>query len=198
MKTRIFILCFWFLLSGYCTKAQNYYNPAFSFNIISEIPLKTLKGQKTYIMKNDASLFLFVFLSPECPLCKNYSPILSKLSEEYEGQLKVYGMVPGLAYTGSDIAQFSKEYQIVFPILIDVKKEFSNYIKATVTPEVVLLDKTGEIVYRGAIDDWVQELGKKKLRAQENYLENAIKQYLNGTPVLVKKTTPKGCLINEY
>lgn len=198
MKTWVIFLFFLFLLFGYSTKAQNNSDPAFYFRVISKIQLKTLKGESAFIKQNNAALSLFVFLSPECPLCKNYSPILNKLSDQFAGRLKVYGLVPGLAYTGSDLQHFAKEYQIVFPLLIDSKKEFSDYIKATITPEVVLVDKSGAVIYRGAIDDWVRELGKKKLKPEEHYLENAINQYLNGSPVLVKKTIPKGCFINEF
>jgi hypothetical protein len=53
-------------------------------------------------------------------------------------------------------------YKLEIPVWIDLKKELSNYLQATVTPEVVLLNKKGELIYRGAIDDWVEKLGQKK------------------------------------
>lgn len=186
------------MLAGNRLSAQNYFDPAFSFNEVRNIYLESLEGKKVNIRKSDAPLYLFVFISPECPLCKNYSTVLNRLSQQFENKLKVYGLVPGMAYSKKELKDFTEEYRIDFPLLIDGKKEFSRYIQAAVTPEVVLVDNTGKIIYRGAIDDWVQELGKKKLKPEENYLENAINQYLDGAPVLVKKTIPKGCLINEF
>jgi hypothetical protein len=69
---------------------------------------------------------------------------------------------------------------------------------ATVTPEAILMDENGQVVYRGAIDDWVVELGKKKLKATNEYLRQAVFQYLHQQPVAIKRVVPKGCLINEY
>ena len=83
-------------------------------------------------------------------------------------------------------------------MLIDKEKVLSDYLKATVTPEVFLTNKTGQIVYSGAIDDWVTELGKKALQPQKHYLENAITQYLAGAPIQLSYTAAKGCLINEF
>lgn len=198
MKKRILFFGICLLLISFQLKAQHFDDPALTFRKISSIPLQTLKGKETFIQKSNVSLYLFVFLSPECPLCKNYSTVLNTIEKKYGNKLQVYGLVPGATYTQKDLQTFSNDYKIAFPLLIDRQKAFSNYVQATVTPEVVLTDKVGTVVYRGAIDDWVQELGKKKIKPQQHYLVEAIEQYLLGEPVLVKQTTPKGCLINEF
>jgi ABC-type uncharacterized transport system ATPase subunit len=74
----------------------------------------------------------------------------------------------------------------------------TTYIKGTVTPEVILMNQQGEVIYRGAIDDWVSDLGKKKLVVSNEYLKTAIKQYLQNQTVSIKSVEPIGCLINEF
>jgi len=60
------------------------------------------------------------------------------------------------------------------------------------------LNKKGEVVYKGAIDDWVQDLGKQKLTVSKHYLQDAINASLNNKEVTVKRTKAIGCLINDY
>ena len=85
-----------------------------------------------------------------------------------------------------------------FQLFIDPVKKLTNYLEATITPEVVLINETGKLIYRGAIDDWVTDLGKNKIRPEKEYLRLAVAQYINHQPISIKKTKPKGCYINEY
>ncbi|HET7897019.1 MAG TPA: redoxin family protein, partial [Flavisolibacter sp.] len=131
-------------------------------------------GTDTFVRIDSATLQVFVFLSPECPLCKNYSLVLNTLQKKFGKKVQFAGIVPGRTYTDEDVQQFVKDYKVQFPVYIDLQKELSNYVKATTTPEVVLLNKSGGLVYRGAIDDWVQALGQNKAKPKQRYLEDAI------------------------
>ncbi len=110
----------------------------------------------------------------------------------------MYGIVPGTAYTTKDMAAFQNKYHIAYPILIDAEQKFTQYLKATVTPQVILLDKEGTLIYTGAIDDWVQAQGKKKQQPTQHYLQDAIQQSLQPEVVKIKKTTVFGCKINDH
>ena len=164
---------------------------------VQKIPLR-FKDKKVFVKPDKSPLTVIVFLSPECPLCKNYSLVLNNLQEKYKETIQIVGVVPGKAYSSKEIQQFVTAYKVSFPTWTDPQKELSFYLKATVTPEVVMVDKRGLLIYRGAIDDWVEELGKKKIKAEQHYLENAIIQYLQNEDVTLKQTQPVGCLINEF
>lgn len=144
-------------------------------------------------------LNLFVFLSPECPLCKNYTAVLNKITNDFStDSLAIIGIVSGNAYSSEDVSSFKREFSVTFNLFIDPKKKFTNYLGATITPEVVLINEKGKLIYMGAIDDWVTELGKNKIRPEKEYLRSAVTQYINHQPIAIKKTKPKGCYINEY
>lgn len=167
-------------------------------NLVSAKKFKTIKltnlsGKESHINLDKA--VVIVFLSPECPLCKNYLPGLVKLQNANK-QLNFYGIIPGTSYSLKDINELKNEYGINFDLLTDGNKQLSKYLGATTTPEVFLINKMGAITYSGLIDNWATSLGQKRLVITEKYLEQAIKDQLNGKQTF-KKTIPVGCLIND-
>lgn len=156
------------------------------------------KQKNSRIDTKEKTLSLFIFLSPECPLCQNYTKTVNELQQKFKQQVNVYGIVPGNAYSIQEVVTFEKEYLTGFKILIDKQQQFTRYLKATVTPQAILLDSKGYLLYTGAIDDWVQALGKKKLKTTKNYVEDAIEQTLKQVPVKVQKTKAYGCKINDF
>src|SRR5687768_3023576 len=181
------LLVFFHLCGAINTNAQDV---AFSLKSVAEvqkIPLKK-EGKKAFISFYNTPLSVLVFLSPDCPLCKNYSLVLNELQQDFKSKINIYGVVPGSTYSNEEVKKYIKDYKIVFPVMIDPQKAFTSMVKATVTPEVVLVNETGNIVYRGAIDDWVEELGRKKVKPEQHFLKEAINQYLQNKPVALKQT----------
>lgn len=173
-----------------CIKAQeNLISPA----KINAIKLINLTGKESRI--NLYRTTVIVFLSPECPLCKNYLPGLVKLQNANKS-INFYGVIPGNSYSIKEINELKNEYGINFDLLTDKDKRLSKYLGATTTPEVFLINKMGAITYSGLIDNWSSSLGQKRLVITEKYLEQAIKDLSNGKQTF-KKTIPVGCLIND-
>jgi thiol-disulfide isomerase/thioredoxin len=198
MRLRLLLYFSFLLICGLHAAAQDFLqNNYFSPSEIAQAKL-TAVGKKRKEVFFSSPLSVFVLLSPECPLCKNYSTVLNKINGQFSGDLSVYGIVPGKAYSAKEISKFIKDYKINFPVYVDSKKELTTYIEGTVTPEVILMNQQGEVIYRGAIDDWVSDLGKKKLVVSNEYLKTAIKQYLQNQTVSIKSVEPIGCLINEF
>lgn len=165
-----------------------------SWSVISSFSLTSTSGTKEKI--NASRLNVFVMLSPECPLCKNYVRVVNQLHNR-NPKVKFYGIIPGKAYTAETIAHFGKEYKAEFPLLIDPEKKLSKYLKATVTPESVLIDNTGEIKYRGLIDNWAVSLGQQRQVTTEHYLANAIQSIKDNNEIIRPYTRPVGCKIND-
>lgn len=166
-----------------------------SANMVPAGRLKDYNG-KTFTVKPAGKPVVYIFLSPECPLCKNYAPVLQQLQNKYK-DVQFYGIISGQTFTKSDVAEYAKDYNLTFPILMDGDKKVAGYLNATVTPEVLLIGNNGKEYYRGLIDDWVTGLGTKRIKATRKYLEQAINNLLMGNE-LVSQTTPIGCLISNY
>lgn len=145
-----------------------------------------------------STLTLFVFLSPECPLCKNYTKDLNELAKQFPRDVKIIGIISGDAYSAKEVKSFQRKFDVSYPLYIDNHLQLTRRLNARVTPEVVLLDSIGGLIYRGAIDDWVVKLGQTRIKRSRYYLKDAIESYLKGQAVAVSETEPKGCYINEF
>lgn len=143
-------------------------------------------------------LRVVIFLSPECPLCQNYSLPLNALFKKYAGKVQFTAVVPGKAYSAADVNAFTQKYHIGFPVSIDSARAMSTSLKATVTPEVFLLGPDKKVLYHGSIDNWIKDLGMQSARPTLFYLQDAIEQSLAHQPIRVPYNKPVGCLINDY
>ena len=196
-KGLIGILCF--IFSSTCVKAQagkDSFHIADGFSSFELLAIAHKKIER--IVTTNKPLSLFIFLSPECPLCQNYTNTLQQLRKKHNGEVNMYGIIPGGAYTIEEVAAFEKKYKTGFILYIDKTKQLTNHLEAVATPQAILTDQDGVIVYSGAIDDWVQGLGKKRIKASKHYLQDAIRQSLRYEQVKIKTTKAFGCKINDY
>ncbi|MCZ4409205.1 redoxin domain-containing protein [Cryomorphaceae bacterium 1068] len=137
-----------------------------------------------------------IFLSPECPLCQNYSVTIDRIQEDFDGKdIAFYGVVSGTYYSDADIKGFLIRYKLDLPVILDPELALANHYEAEITPEAFLIAKNGEPQYQGAIDNWAISLGQKRQTITERYLENALTAHLTGSEINPKKTKAVGCFI---
>jgi peroxiredoxin len=143
-------------------------------------------------------LQLYVFLSPECPLCQNYTRTLNQLDNQYAGKLTIHGIIPGQTVKKTDIIAFITKYHITYRLQQDRDLKIVHAMHATTTPEAILLGPDNTVIYQGAIDNWYKALGRAANKPTQNYLQDAIDYTLRHQPPPVRKTEPVGCLINDF
>ena len=190
----------WVLLAfpWHLLHAQSMNDSVFSTAELASIPLFDAAAGHVVSVPGGRALKLFVFLSPECPLCQNYSLTLNRLHRQYAGRVNFFGIVPGKTWKATDITAFETKYHVSYPVWLDRSFEFTHSLHASATPEVILLTPAGVLIYKGAIDNWFKALGRSRGRPTENYLQDAIDRALRQEPVPVKRTVPVGCLINDF
>ncbi|WP_342084765.1 hypothetical protein [Dyadobacter sp. OTU695] len=138
------------------------------------------------------------FLDPECPVSNAYMREIKSIHSDYSKKGVAFEAVfPVPTVTREDIRQFLLKYQSTIPGYRDTGLQKVKRYQATVMPEAVLVNAAGEILYRGAIDNWYYALGKNRAKATELYLRNAIEAVLNGEMVLKSRTDAIGCVINQ-
>lgn len=146
----------------------------------------------------NGGLRVYVFLSPECPLCQSYTRTLNQLDHQYAGKIAFYGIIPGRTWKQTDIDAFTAKYHLAFRVSRDAALHRSHALHATTTPEVILLAPDNAVVYHGAIDNWYKTLGKARNHPTQNYLQDAIDCTLRHEPPPVRYVAPVGCLINDF
>ncbi|MEM8894955.1 MAG: redoxin domain-containing protein [Bacteroidota bacterium] len=142
-------------------------------------------------------LTVYIFLGHECPICQKYGHTLRTFHEEFQKKnIDIIGIVPLRDVGIETIAEYVELYDFKFPVLSDRNRILTDVVKATVTPEIIMVDNKGDLIYRGMIDNWFYALGKYRRVTTEFYLQDAIEAYLSNQQVAVQKTDPIGCFIN--
>lgn len=141
-------------------------------------------------------LSVIYFLSPECPLCQNYTVTMKKFRKRYSGNdVKFYGIFPGREYSPREIRKYLIRFELEFPAFIDSDFALTEFLGATITPEVFVLSRQGTVLYQGAFDNWAIDLGTKRNNITEYYLRDALDNALAGTGIEPAKTEAVGCFI---
>ncbi len=178
--------------------AQNGNDSVFNESRLVSFPLDETSGSQTKIDRTTAKPRLFIFLSPDCPICRGYSPELNRIVSLYRNSADIYGIFPGKTFSGGAIDSFARKFHVGYRLLQDKKLGLSRYLQATVTPEVILLNEKNELIYKGAIDDGVVSLGKQSARVKNHYLADALAALSAGAPAREKRTRAVGCILNDY
>lgn len=145
----------------------------------------------------DHKYTVLVFLDPECPICQSYTRTLRTLHQQYASDSVLFrGVYDSPVIKKREIRRFHKTYNVPFEGEIDRNYALAKRWGVTVTPEVVVTNARGEMIYRGAIDNWYYALGKNRPEPTEHYLQDALAAILGKYPILKKQTEAVGCLMN--
>jgi peroxiredoxin len=139
---------------------------------------------------------VYLFLSPECPLCRSYTSTINELYSRYQTiGFNFFGVISGTQFSTQSIEEFKNRYHLKPTFIIDSNKKITNQLKATITPEVFVVGTNGYTLYSGRIDDWAYALGKKRKHITDHNLLNALEDILNARIINNRKTTAIGCYI---
>jgi hypothetical protein len=139
------------------------------------------------------SITVSVFFGLDCPISQKYVPRLNELVKT-NASFRWEFLIPA-EVKRKEISAFRKEYQPGFDLVIDPSMKQTMKFGVTVTPEVVVADAAGQVLYQGAIDNWFYELGRYRQFITEHYLTDALDAIAAGKPVPVTRTEAVGCLI---
>ena len=79
-------------------------------------------------------------------------------------------------------------------IILDSDGKIGRLYGAKTTPHMFIIDRSGYIVYNGAIDS-IRSTDVKDVPRAENYVKMALDELLEGKTVTVKTTQPYGCSV---
>ena len=172
------------------TKTAN--RPAITFSLID------LNGTIHSLEQNDnRRVRAFVFVSTECPVSNGYIKTLNelhaKLGKSGKGA-EFFGVVSDPTVTRTQAVKHFAEFKAEFPVLFDASGLLAQALKPSHVPEAFVLDRDGKLVYRGAIDNSWEAIGRRRPKAENEYLADAINSACDGKPVTIAETKPVGCL----
>jgi thiol-disulfide isomerase/thioredoxin len=145
----------------------------------------------------DGKAICFAFLHPACPLAQEYGPVLEALAKEFADEgIRFVGVVCELDDAG-EVEAYRREFGIAFPIRLDTDFTLAEALDATVTPEVVLVDRDRTIRYAGRIDDRYKVRGVMTPGDPDPELRSAILDLLAGREIREPRTQAAGCPLDR-
>ena len=145
---------------------------------------------------HDQKAAVFVFVGIDCPISNSYGPEINRLIKANKDKgLAFYIVYSDSTATMDATRTHAKAYGYRCPALIDDQQKLMKKLKATVTPEAVVIDGKGSVLYRGRIDNWYEELGKQRFSVTQHYLQNALDEVIAGKKVTTPETKTVGCPI---
>lgn len=129
-------------------------------------------------------------------MCQGYAGQLQQLAATYQPRgVAFVGVFPNFYATDSAMLAFQNQYALPFAVEKDPDFQLTNRFGATITPEAVVVDAAGQVVYRGMIDNAYFKPGKRRGTTTAYYLQDALEQLLAGEPVRKAQTQAIGCVI---
>jgi hypothetical protein len=135
-----------------------------------------------------------IFYGQDCPISNAYAPEINRICTGHTNfTFYIVQVDPDL--TPAAALAHAREYDLHAPVLLDPQHHLVKLLKPKVTPEVVVLGKNAEVLYRGRIDDRNAGLGKHRGVAMQHDLIEALDAITAGKPVKQKETEAIGCLV---
>ena len=142
---------------------------------------------------------VLIFVQSDCPISNSYAPEIQRICKAYESS----GVSCALVYEDVrvDVSAVRKHLQDFayrgVPATIDSSRAIADRARATITPEAVVIDKSGALRYRGRIDNFYASLGKPRQHVTEHDLTDALDAILAGNPGRKPETQALGCFITR-
>ncbi len=146
------------------------------------------------------------FWSMICPYQVVSDPKLVELEKRWEKRADVVflavdancteigGLRPKEGQTYDELRGHLKKRELYFPVHLDRGNQLADRFGAATTPHCFVLDRSGKLVYAGALDDDPRGEKGDSTRA---YVRDAVEAVLGGTAVAVPETAPYGCSIQR-
>jgi hypothetical protein len=160
--------------------------------------LTDIDGRKQALVQAERKATVLFFLLPDCPVSNAYAPEIQRICADHEAKKVAAFIVHADPDVTADKARkHAKEYGLKCPVLLDPKHDLVKRTGATMAPEAVLLGPDGKVLYRGRIDDWYVDYGKRRGEPSQRDLRNAIDAVLQGNAVATPTTKVIGCYLPE-
>src|SRR5205814_5521151 len=143
------------------------------------------------------------WFNPECPFVKKHygSGNMQKLQEEYTGKgvvwLTIDSSAPGTEgnLTPEQAQKKMAEWKTrQTALLLDPEGKAGRAYGAKNTPDMIIINPEGKIVYEGAIDSKATPY-PSDIPNSTNYVKIALDESMAGKPVSTSSTKPSGCSV---
>src|SRR5438067_7413323 len=168
-----------------------------------EFSVPDANGKTHSLSEYKGKYVVLEWFNPECPFVKKHygSDNMQKLQQEYTGKgvvwLTIDSNAPGTegnltAEQAQKVMNSWKTHQTA--LLLDPESKVARSYGAKNTPNMVVINPDGKIVYEGAIDSKATP-NPADIPSSTNHVKAARDESLAGKPVSNAQTKPYGCSV---
>ena len=168
-----------------------------------DFSLTDAKGKSHSLAEYKGKYVVLEWFNPECPFVKKHygSDNMQKLQQEYTGKgvvwLTIDSSAPGTegSLTPEQAEKISTAWKTKqTALLLDPDGKAGRAYGAKNTPNMVVINPEGKIVYEGAIDSKATP-NPADIPTSTNYVKVALDESLAGKAVTTANTRPYGCSV---
>jgi peroxiredoxin len=191
---KISIHCFMLIILMLVGLQSSLYSQDGDVSSVEDFTLKDYEGSEHSLSDfKDSKAIVIIFIATECPISNDYNSRMEAIYNDYKDKDVAYiGINPNKAENVERIKEHAAQYGLTFPILKDEKNIIADRFKASVTPEVYVLNSNFQVLYHGRIDN-----SRKESEVETQDLRNALDEILSGREVSKTKTKAFGCTIKR-
>ena len=161
------------------------------------------KGKSHSLSQYKGKYVVLEWFNPECPFVKKHygSGNMQKLQQEYTSKgvvwLTIDSNAPGLEgnLTPEQAEQKRSEWKTKqSALLLDPEGKVGQLYGAKNTPDMVIINPEGKIVYEGAIDSKATP-NPADISSSTNYVKVALDETMSGKSVTTPQSRPYGCSV---
>ena len=162
-----------------------------------DFTLKSFDGKSISVSDYRGKIVVLEWFNFECPyVVRHYGQnTMVELANKYKDKNVVWLAMNSTSHTTPEAnIEFAKKHNLPYPILDDRPGQVGHAYGAETTPHMFIIDRRGNIVYEGAIDN--SPSGKTKAGEKLiNYVDQALVELMGGKPISTPKTKPYGCTV---
>jgi peroxiredoxin len=168
-----------------------------------DFSLTDSKGKTHSLSQFKGKYVVLEWFNPECPFVKKHygSENMQKLQQEYTSKGVVWLTIDSNA-PGTEGNMTPEQAQKVMSswkthqtaLLLDPESKVARSYGAKNTPDMIVINPEGKIVYEGAIDNKPTP-NPSDIPSSTNYVKAALDESLAGKPVSNPTTRPYGCSV---
>ncbi len=141
---------------------------------------------------------VILFVATDCPISNRYAPEVKRIYERFKDEAIPFYLVytrPDESF--EDIQKHLHDFDYPMTALVDKERQLTEHTGAQVTPEAVVFDAKGKMIYRGRIDDRFEDFGLSRQESTTHELEDVMALIAEGKTQDFHEEIAVGCYIVE-
>jgi thioredoxin-related protein len=159
------------------------------FSALNLIEGVTHKENKVRVLTSDSRGTVLVFLSVTCPCSDSHIEEVKRLKKKYK-EFKFVGIHSNYAQTKEEALAYFPNKKLGFDVIHDMNSEIAKKLGAVKTPHSYILNRDGEVIYRGGVTN-----RSNASKATKFYLDEALSDLRAGHNPRVEERKTLGCYI---